>query len=285
MSQVYQIVTDRIIAKLTAGVVPWRQPWANFGMPRNLATGKEYRGINVFLLASAGYSDPRWLTFNQARECGFSVRKGEKGMPCVFWQKGWDRKSDDGDTEHVDRLILRYYTVFNAAQLAGDVPTLVDGQRQFAPIDACERVVSEIPDPRPGIEHAGGRAFYSPASDAVTMPARDSFVGPEAYYSTLFHELSHATGHASRLDRKGITQFDKFGSAQYAREELIAEMGAAFLCGQCGIEQATLDNSAAYIASWIRTLRGDPMLAVTAAAQAQKASDWLLGKTFATVPA
>lgn len=105
----------------------------------------------------------------------------------------------------------------------------------------------------------------------------------EALDSTLFHELTHATGHANRLNRKGIAEFDKFGSAQYAREELIAEMGAAFLCGHCGIEQATLDNSAAYIASWIRTLRGDPMLAVTAAAQAQKASDWVLGKVFMTM--
>lgn len=277
---VYEIITARIIEQLERGTVPWRKPWRGGadGIPTNLKSRRPYRGINVFLLATLGYESQFFLTFKQALERGGSVRKGEKGAPVIFWNwREKDERQPGGAIRKVRIPVLRFYTVFNAAQCDGiDAPPLANPTASdFQPIEICERIVAGFPNP-PAIEHRESRAYYVPATDRVNMPRPELFTSPEEYYSTLFHELSHVTGHESRLDRKGLGEA-LFGSEQYSKEELVAEMGSAFLCGHAGIEPATLENSAAYIAGWLKRLRGDARLVVTAGAQAQKAADYILG--------
>ena len=284
-NKVYQIITDRIIEKLQQGTAPWHKPWSGGieGAPRNLVSRKEYRGCNVFLLACQGYESPFWLTFNQAKERKANIRKGEKGSPVVFWKFSEKaEESEDGETKQKSIPILRYYTVFNVAQCDNlDAPTVPSPtERPFAPIETAQRLVDAMPQ-RPAIEHREQRAYYRPSADIVNMPRAETFDGPAEYHSTLFHELVHSTGHTSRLDRKGVSgsdgEWSAFGSAPYAREELVAEIGATFLCGFSGIENRTIDNSAAYLNSWIARLKSDPKLIVTAAAQAQKAADFIRG--------
>src|SRR5437588_5141985 len=276
---VYEVITTRIVEMLEQGTIPWRKPWkAGAGEPRNLVSGKPYRGLNVFLLSAMGFASPYWLTYRQASERGGSVKKGSKGCPVVFW-KWADRKHDtdqqtDSDSERKGP-ILRYYTVFNIEQCEGIVAPS-EAARTFEPIEECERIVRSMPN-APRIDHQGSQAFYRPSNDTVVTPRPELFESRELFYSVLFHELTHSTGHASRLARKGITDAAMFGSHEYSREELIAEMGAAFLCGTVGIEAATLQDATAYLANWIKVLKGDARLAVTAGAQAQEAADVVLG--------
>ena len=272
---------------LEKGVVPWQRPWRGGGqMPRNLISKKEYRGVNVFLLHAMMYESPFWLTFNQAREVGGNVRKGERACPVVFWK--WLEKDSLGAPSGKEKIpFLRYYSVFNVAQCEdipkGKIPVPNGGERSHNPIVEAEQIVVAMPK-KPEIRHGGSRACYSPAMDRVDMPRPESFLGPQDYYSVLFHELTHATGHESRLNRKGVGgsegEWSAFGSTPYAREELVAEMGAAFLSGHAGIGECTIDNSAAYVQAWLERLKGDTRLVVQAAAQAQKAADFILGRQF-----
>ncbi len=283
-NKVYQLVTDRVVSLLEREVVPWRRPWSGADVqPQNLVSRRPYRGINPFLLGCTGFVSPFWLTFRQAKERGGYVRKGEKATLVIFWKRWRTERVDPetGDIEVAERPILRYFNVFNVEQCEDiDAPALPDG-RDFQPIERCESVVEDMPK-RPTIEHREARAYYRSSCDTVNMPRAELFAGDEEYYSTVFHELTHATGHKDRLGRSGIENVQPFGSADYSREELVAEMGAAFLCGHCGIDTATIDNSAAYIGSWLKRLRDDHRLVVTAAAQAQKAADFILGTTFDT---
>jgi len=277
---VYQIITDRLISIMEQGIIPWRKPWnsGREGGPLNLVSKRHYQGINCFLLACYGssFGTPYWLTYKQANELGGNVRQGEKGTPVIFW-KMYDRK--DPETESGIRTIpvLRYYTVFNAEQCEGITIPAPDESTwaEHDPIEAAEAVQLAMPN-RPTVEIGGTRACYSPSRDLVRVPELFRYERAEEYYSTFFHELAHATGHESRLHREGVTGQHFFGDAVYSREELVAEMAAAFLCGHTGIENATIQNSAAYLQSWIRTLRGDRKLAIIAAAQAQKAADYIL---------
>ena len=273
-SDVYQVVTDRIIGLLESGTAPWHRPWkGNHQAPQNFISRKAYRGINSFLLHAAGYASPFWLTFKQVQSLDARVKKGEHSFPVIFW-----KIFEDDETGEKRKIpLLRYYNVFNVAQCEG-IKTLSvpDSNGDFHPIERCEQVVAEMPA-RPCIEHGSARACYSPAQDTVRMPEAKRFESPEAYYGTLFHELIHATGHASRLARKEITEPIRFGSDPYSREELVAEMGAAFLCGHCAIENSTVAQSASYIQAWLERLKDDRKLVVHAAAQAQKACDFILG--------
>jgi antirestriction protein ArdC len=283
MSSVYDIVTERIVQQLEKGVVPWRRPWGGpEGAPRNADSRRPYRGVNVFLLSAASYDSPFWLTYRQADKWGGHVRKGEKGFPVVFWT---EREKPDEEGLVRKQFVLRYYTVFNAEQCEGLPGKLVETggpKLDFRPIDQCERILAGLPTDHTAIEHHGGRACYCPGTDRITMPKPERFESAEAYYATLFHELAHSTGHATRLNRPGIAEMSGFGSPSYSREELIAEMGSAFLCGQAGIDVAPIqENAAAYLASWLRVLRADSRLVVQAAAAAQKAADWLLGTSLA----
>jgi antirestriction protein ArdC len=286
----YQVITDRLITMLEAGTAPWQKPWAGgtSAFPKNIKSKKPYSGINVWMLHMSGHSSAYFLTFKQAQELGGSVRKGEKGFPVVFTKqlppRAVDVPTDNGGTERMidartGGRMLKYYTVFNVEQCDGitapdaaAVPTF-----DHDPIDTAERIISDMPD-RPTITHAGGRACYSPTSDTITMPEAARFETRPAYYGTLFHELAHSTGHAARLNRKEVTSPTGYGSTPYGKEELVAEMAAAYICGAAGIERDILDNSAAYLAAWIETLKGDVKLAVQAASAAQKAADFILGR-------
>ena len=281
---VYQIVTDQMITALEEGTVPWQRPWsASGGMPRNLKTGKPYRGVNVVILACAGHASPYWCTYKQAKAMGGQVRKGEKSTVIVFWKFLDSVDKETGKKRTVP--LLRYYRVFNVSQCEGlegrlpDDETADDSTPEVDPIDAADAIVDGWSD-SPAILTDQSAAWYRPSTDEVGMPDRQSFTGSGEYYSTLFHELTHSTGHKDRLAREGLTSgVAAFGSQTYSKEELVAEMGAAFMCSLAGIE-GVFDNSAAYVCSWIKKLKSDPKLIVQAGGQAQKAVDMITGTTF-----
>lgn len=287
---IYEIITARIEELLNQGTIPWHQPWKpGAGEHRNLISKKPYRGINVFLLGCAGFTSPYWLTFKQAKELGGSIKKGEKGNIVVFWK--WlfkEEEQENGEIEEVKIPMLRYYTVFNVDQCEGipadKIPALDDNTNTLEPIEAAEQLINSMPL-CPSISYGGNRAFYSPSADRVQLPALEQYDVAEEYYSTAFHELAHSTGHKSRLNRKEITSHNPFGSKEYSKEELIAEMTASYLCAVTGIEQATIENSAAYIQGWLKKLKDDRKMIVYAAAAAQKAADFIRGIEAQTQPA
>jgi antirestriction protein ArdC len=278
---VYQVVTNRIIGLLEKGVIPWQQNWKSAEQaPQNLISRKPYRGINAFLLSAMHYASPYWLTYKQTQDLGGHVKRGEKACPVVFWKWLDVENEETGKTERIP--LLRYFSVFNVAQCEGiTVPTVAQAVRDCSPIQAAEQIIASMPK-RPEIKHGQARAFYSPSGDFVGMPSAEQFKTDSDYCSVLFHELTHSTGHETRLNRKGVTgsegNWSAFGSNPYAKEELVAEMGAAFLSAETGIVERTIDNSAAYVAAWLQKLKNDSRLVVQAAAQAQRAADWILGK-------
>jgi antirestriction protein ArdC len=223
------------------------------------------------LLACSVYPSEFWLTYKQATDMGGSVKKGEHGTPIVFWKIG---KKTDSDGNERKTFILRYYTVFNASQCEGIKIPATSEKVEFNPITECEKVVDGYEDP-PVIEHGGGSACYIPSRDIVRMPPKESFDSAEAYYATMFHELGHSTGAEKRLDRSLSTGF---GSHEYSFEELVAELSAAFLCAECGISPATIENSAAYIGSWLKKLKSEPEWIIKASGKAVKAADHILGR-------
>jgi antirestriction protein ArdC len=275
MPTAYEIVTKTIIKQLESGVAPWRKPWRT-ETPANLVSKKEYRGINTFLLAVQGYGSRFWLTYRQARALDGNVKKGQHGSQVVFWKFGeYSKENEQGEAEKHTSVLLRYYTVFNLEQCEG-IKSPAPGS-VINPIEQCETIIRSMPNP-PRFEQ-DSQACYRPSNDRVGMPARSAFHSAEEYYSTFFHELTHSTGHPSRVGRDGIMNHNPFGSEDYSKEELVAEMGAAMLCGVAGIESRTLDNSAAYLQTWISRLRSDSRLIVSAASQAQKAADYILART------
>lgn len=283
MCKTYDIINGRIMELLQQRTVPWRKTWHSASnYPKNLISQKEYRGINVFMLGCQEYSSPYWLTFKQAVDKGGHVRKGEKSTPVIFW-KWVDRKdavdADQEETKNGKVPLLRYYSVFNLDQVEGipSPPTAEITTIPFTPIERAQEIIAGMPL-RPEIKHGGNKACYSPMLDYVKLPVPEAFESPEEYYSTAFHELIHATGHASRVGRKGILEPSYFGSHEYSKEELVGECGAAFLCGVAGIENRTIENSAAYIQGWLKALKNDKTLLIHAAAQAQKAADYILNR-------
>lgn len=281
----YQTVTDQIVAMLDAGVVPWRSPIpgrTSAGHPKNMNTGKPYRGVNVFLLAftafAKGYGSSYWMTFNQAKERGGNVRKGEKSSLVVFWKQYETTDKDSGQPVKVP--VLRYYNVFNAEQIDGvEIPNAVKFEPlDFKPIEAAEQIAAGYVG-GPAVSHdGGGQAFYRPVTDSVHLPEQTRFASVEEFYSTLFHELGHSTGHSTRLDRKIDTAPKPFGSPDYGKEELVAEMSAAFLCSHAGIQPTVIDNQATYLAGWLKQIKADKKLVIAAAGQAQRAADWIRGE-------
>ena len=296
---VYERVTERVTELLNQGVVAWQMPWqVRVGRPRNGVTGRYYRGLNVFLLSAMGYGSPWWFTPKQVNGLGGHIRKGERVSWIQFF-KPWAPKGaevggseiDEGTETHGDGgsrrgrfMIVKSYRVVNLEQCRGpgvDAFREKHPQREhdgsgIEPIAACEDIVAGMPE-APCIRHGGERACYWPSIDTVNLPARRSFSSPEGYYSVAFHELTHATGHEKRLNRKTLVAGAPFRSPVYSREELVAEMGAAFLCATAGIGDPTIDNSAAYIRGWLTYLKSDPKALLVAGAQAQKAADFVLG--------
>lgn len=270
MSMVYEIVTERIMKELEKGIVPWRKPWTSGSMAVSWKTQKAYRGINVWLLEPGEYA-----TIKQITEAGGKVKKGEKANIVVFWK--WLEKEDETTGEKEKIPYLRYYNVF-------EINTQCEGMKSkrnmetfdHDPIEEAEKLMKGYMD-CPDLRFASGRAFYNKSLDFISVPPMKDYRNHNEYYSTMFHEMVHSTGHERRLKRSGITEIASFGDETYSKEELVAEMGAAMLCGVAGIENSTIENSASYIGSWLRKLQDDKKMVVQAAAQAQKAADYILG--------
>lgn len=277
---IYQAVTDRIVAALEAGdIAPWKRPWKlSGGYPISLRSGKPYRGVNVLLLMLSGFDDPRWGTYKAIAEAGGQVRKGEQSTQIVFWKRVKKKDEEEGSY-----YFLRYFNVFNVRQADGIPDLPVEEEREFTPIEAAEQIAggyvwtSGSMNGGPTVETGFDRACYSLTKDSISMPTPQQFISDEAYYTTLFHELIHSTGAAHRLKR---IEPALFGSDPYAKEELVAEIGASFLSGHAGFERAGGDESAAYIGGWMKRIKDEPKLVVQAAAQAQKAADLILGTQF-----
>lgn len=279
-NKVYSIITEKIIKLLEGGSIPWNKPWlggAN-GMPKNYVSKKPYRGVNTWLLAFEDFTSPYWLTFKQANELGAKVKKGSKGTMIVFY-KMLESKTKTDKTGNPEKFpMLRYYVVFNADQVEGlpsDAYGDIKGNLDFKPIEACEKIIEGYRT-KPEIKHEKNQAYYVPSLDYVNMPKKENFKSIAEYYSTLFHELTHSTGHKSRLDRN-LDDIGAFGDEVYSKEELIAEFGASFLCGIAGIENNTIRNSAGYLQGWLNKLRTDDKLLIASANKAQKAVDYILG--------
>ena len=277
-SDIYAAVTDRIVQQLEQGVIPWHKPWTGLQSGAiSGTTGKPYSLLNQMLLGKPG----EWYTWNQIQKLGGKVRKGEKSSMVVFWKQTAIKEEDPTTGEKVERLIpmLKYFNVFHVDQCEGIEAKAIDP-------DAADPATDETADSiiadyltRSGVtlEHCkGDEAFYRPADDRVVLPLREQFQSMAEYYSTAFHELTHSTGHRSRLDRLSRKAF--FGNEEYSREELVAEIGAAALLNHCGIETAgSFKNSTAYIQSWLRALRNDKKMIVSASGAAAKAFELITG--------
>ncbi len=275
-------ITQEIIARLEAGTKPWIKPWRGVPVSRPLrACGVPYRGMNVFWLwmvaDMCGYASPFWMTYNQAKALGAQVRKGEKSTIAIFY-KSYTKEveaPDTGERSNEARRVLKAYPVFNADQVEGlperfhpaKTLELVEPEGREQALDAF---FSAIPA---ALRHHGGEAYYEPGLDRVTMPPTQLFSGFDHYYATLGHELSHWTGHPSRLDRN---LKNRFGTAAYAAEELVAELSSAILGAELGLPVAHLDSHASYIEHWLKLLREDDRAILTAAAKAEEASCMLL---------
>lgn len=278
----YKIVTDTIIAQLEKGIVPWRCPWRKeVGLPRNFHTGQQYHGINVILLNCQRFGSPYWMTWNQIKQRGGGVKKGERGSIVVKYGK-YERKtaSDDPEAEKA-QFYLKGYRVFNALQISGiefPTPPSTEPVSSDVRIERAAEIIAAMPLPPQIREGRHTRAMYSRAIDTVDMPERGRFAVMEDFYLTFFHELVHSVGHESRLNRKSLIENDGFGGKVYSEEELVAEMGAAFLGTEAGIVRDDCEQSAAYLHGWLDALKekDHKRWIVRAANQAAKAADFIL---------
>lgn len=283
-ANIYARITDRIVADLERGVRPWVKPWnaadAAGRITRPLRhNGMPYQGINVVLLwgeaAARGFQSSTWMTFRQSLALDAHVRKGERGSTVVYANKLVRSDTDDAGEETTQRIpFLKAYTVFNVEQIDGlpalyappPAPVLNIGER-------IARAEAFFAATGADVRHGGGCAFYAPGPDFIQMPVFESFRDSEAYYATLGHELTHWTRHPSRLDRDFGRR--RRGDEGYAREELVAELGAAFLCADLGLALEPREDHAAYLAAWLEVLRDDKRFLFSAAAHAQRAADFL----------
>ncbi len=281
----YQLVTDTILAHLERGVAPWRCPWnRSTGRPRNFHTGREYQGVNVLLLGPLQFESPWWMTFRQTQERTGMVRKGERGAIVMKWGRHQKAvKNGDGSEEEKTVFFLKCYRVFNAAQIDGIEFPSAQNERPPEPAERiahAEEITAHMPKPPAIREGRGTRACYRHSSDTIDMPAFTRFDTPEDFHLTLYHELIRATGHESRLARKGVTDSDGFGGKVYSLEELVAEMGAALLGMEAGVVRDQHEQSAAYLKSWLDVLKEPEhrRWIVQAANQAGRAADFILGR-------
>lgn len=269
---IYKQVTDQIIAELEKGAAPWIKPWkADSTADRNVVSKKPYRGINRLLLGMSsmgnGFNSPEWATYKQWQEKGFQVSNGAKGTHIVFFKPiAGKQDAETGETES-GYCVIRGYTVFNATQTNFPASVSEMPESQFNPIPACEQFMVKT---GANISHGGDAAFYMPSMDRIQLPNKTAFDSESSYYATAFHELTHWTSHKSRCDR---ILGARFGNPEYAFEELVAEMGAAFLCADHGIKGEL--RHAGYIANWLKACRTDSKAIFKAAALSQKAADYL----------
>lgn len=281
---VYAMVTDRIIAELKNGVIPWKKPWKGVRGAVKHLNGQSYSLLNQFLLGGSG----EWLSYAQAVKEGGCVRKGEKGRVVVFWT--WlEKKLDEVDAEgnqKVQRIpYLKYNTVFEVSQCDGIKAKHKDAEfkSDLKADEKAEEVYENYTKKYSIITHKNGsQAFYRPSDDSITVPAIEKFMNLAEYYSTLFHEAVHSTGHPTRLAREGVVKSTFFGTEDYSKEELVAEIGASMLNNIIGLETtSSVNNNVAYIQSWLKALENDKRLIVSASSKAEKAVKFILGEEVA----
>ena len=272
----YQQITDRIIAQLEAGTIPWRKPWKGSSGAISRSTGKPYSVLNQLLLPYDG----EYVTFKQAAEEGHPVKKGEKASAVFFFKFIETEDKETGEKKKVP--LLKYYSVFHTSQCQGMKPrfAISDGQRNdLQPDKRAEQILQDY------IDHSGvtlkkeksNRAFYSPAQDTIVVPEIGQYKELAEYYSTIFHEAVHSTGHPTRLNR--IADIALLGSESYSKEELTAELGSSYLVNATGLEtESSFQNSTAYLNGWLSVLKGDKRFIISAAGQAEKAVHMILGE-------
>lgn len=265
-------INNQVFSLLEKGIVPWKQTWTN-ELPQNLVSKRNYNGWNFFWLyfeaLGKGYTTNYWLTFKQCRDLGGYVKKGEKSSDVFFWKPIEILDKETGKKKKT--IILKEYKVFNFSQCDG---LKLPEKSEIKRLQGAESVVAAYKD-NPEIIYSGSPCYYV-TKDKVGMPERNSFKTSEEYYSTLFHELVHSTGHEKRLNRKELMTNTFFGASDYSKEELVAELGAAYLSAHAGISNAVIENQAAYIKSWSKRLQEDKTLLVSACSKAQKSFDYIL---------
>ena len=277
MSKVQNIIADVIIKRLESGTIPWKPTW-RLQTPQNYMSKKPYRGLNVLLLSSMEYKLPYYLTFKQIQDLGEYVKPGEKGHVITYYANSGKSDNEDNNNQEESKTYksyLRYYTVFNVEQTTLDLSKIPSSDDLNPPnIESCATLINNICDP-PKITHTEFNPCYNKKSDEIILPYPKDFNSMEHYYSILFHELAHSTGHAKRLNRDSLTSSTHFGSDIYSEEELVAEIGAFMLCCECGISNSTIDNQMAYIKGWLKALNDDKNMVFKASSQAQKAVDYI----------
>lgn len=289
----YQEATDRIIKALEAGTTPWQKPWENIdaGPLRNGASGNSYHGINTLMLYCAsierGFTDPRWVSFKQAQENGWKVRKGTKSARVYFFKPLEVDERDAAGQPVMDPAtgqprkkqipFLQASPVFNAQDIEG-IPALAPGEAKFSPIEAGEAILQRCPVE---IRYGGNSAHYNPTADTIGMPERSQWKSSEAFYATLAHEMIHSTGHKDRCNREFG---QRFGDNAYAMEELVAEMGSVQLAMETGLP-SQIDNHASYVDHWLKVLKADKKALFVAAAKASQAVDFVMGRPAMTAEA
>ncbi len=286
MNFLYESITNRIVKMLEDGQSPWRKTWKASDLPMNLTTKIPYRGINVWMLLSSPYAtSPYWLTWNQVMKLKGRVKADEaKNYEIVvFWKQLKYTKMVSGVEEEDTFPMLRYSRVYNLGQCEFDQAVLdklvpkVEAN-EFTISEKCETIVNSYKT-CPEIKFGGDRAYYVPLFDRIQMPLAQAFETADNYYATLFHEMGHSTGSEKRLKRFKATDTNIFGSETYSKEELVAEMTSSFLCAEAGIENSTIENSAAYLAGWLKAIKNsDKNFILSAASKAQYAAEYILGK-------
>ncbi len=293
MENVYQMVTDRIVAQLKEGIIPWQKPWTVSGSAEDVAISyvsrRPYSFVNQMLLGRPG----EWLTWKQIGELGGKVRKGAKAGIVVFYKqlviKDPTRKVKDEDGNEVDATkripLLKYYNVFHLSDVEGIDSKIVKGEKPstLEPVEEAEEVITAYVSREDGLtfvcDKESDRAYYSPGEDKVVVPQIGQYAIVEEYYSTTFHELTHSTLKESRCNRVAENAHAFFGNEDYSREELVAEMGSAMLCNRLGLEaKKAFKNSVAYIQGWLKELQNDDHMIVWAASRAEKAAKYILNE-------
>lgn len=279
-------ISQKFIASLESGSVPWQRPWhlvkEGGSLPRNFVSKKSYRGANLWYLtllqSEMGYTSPDWGTFKQISEAGGYVKRGEKSTRIMWWNFVDFEQTVDGRTVKKTVPIVKSFAVFNRCQttLPTD-PSEKDRETEFNPIESAENIIKNMTD-KPVIRFAKqNEACYYPGTDVISMPSKSQFKSREYMYHTLFHEIAHSTGHKKRLNRLNGGHYSTFRE-HYSKEELVAETTAAYLAAECGFVENVFDNSTAYIQSWIKALKNDPRMIIDASSAATKAADYILGR-------
>lgn len=275
---IYEMVTDRIIEQLEKGYIPWQKPWTGVhDGAYNRISNKPYSLLNQMLLSKTG----EYATFKQWTELGGHIRKGEKAEIVTFWKiQQIEEENEDGEKVIKQIPLLRYYNVFHISQVEGVEPKSID-LNELQPIEEAERIKTEYMQREhiKILEKVTDKAFYSPSLDYIQVPCKEQYQNIEEFYSTLFHEMTHSTGHKVRLDREDVKDCMYFGSENYSKEELCAELGSAFLINKLGIASSkSFTNSTAYIQSWLRVLKNDKKFIISASSRAEKAVKYILNE-------